>query len=68
MWFYTFGTQLFPEEDGYAKDKILAATELLNECSEKNPNAGLLLFFRGRLERMKVITIDQLVSLITSLI
>lgn len=54
LWFYTFGTQLFPDEDGYAKNKVVAATDLLNDCCRKYPNAGLLLFFRGRLERMKV--------------
>lgn len=54
LWFYTFGTQIFPNEDGYAKEKVEAATLLLNESDKVFPNAGLLLFFRGRLERMKV--------------
>lgn len=54
LWFYTFGTQIFPNEDGYAKEKVDAATKLLDESIQQYPNAGLYLFFRGRLERMKV--------------
>lgn len=54
LWFYTFGVQLFHNEDGYSKEKIDAVNELLNDCHQEYHSAAIFLFFRGRLERMKV--------------
>lgn len=56
LWFYTFGTQLFRNEDAYASDKIDAVANLLNECRDNYHDSAIFLFFHGRLERMKVRT------------
>lgn len=60
LWFYTFGTQLFLSEDGYAREKIEAMTNLLDDCHEEYQSSAIFLFFRGRLERMKVTTCSNL--------
>lgn len=54
LWFYTFGTQIFRNEDGYANDKIESVANLLEENRTKYNNSAIFLFFHGRLERMKV--------------
>lgn len=54
LWFYTFGTQIFRNEDGYASDKIEAVANLLEENRQKYKSSAIFLFFHGRLERMKV--------------
>lgn len=36
-------------------DKMEAVASLLNDCQEQYHNSAIFLFFRGRLERMKVI-------------
>lgn len=56
LWFYTFGTQLFLSEDGYAREKIEAMNNLLDDCHRQYESSAIFLFFRGRLERMKVTT------------
>lgn len=54
LWFYTFGTQLFRNEDGYSKEKIDAVANLLDENRALYHQSAIFLFFHGRLERMKV--------------
>lgn len=54
LWYYTFGTQLFRNEDGYAKDKIDVVANLLDENHTRYQQSAIFLFFHGRLERMKV--------------
>lgn len=54
LWFYTFGTQLFFDEDGYTTDKIDSATAILSDYDRQYGQSAIFLFFRGRLERMKV--------------
>lgn len=54
LWFYTFGTQLFLNEDGYTTDKIESVSSLLNAYGQQYSQSAIFLFFRGRLERMKV--------------
>lgn len=54
LWFYTFGTQLFLNEEGYTSDKIEAVSNLLNDYEQQYESSAIFLFFRGRFERMKV--------------
>lgn len=54
LWFYTFGSQMFKNEDGYSDSDIKAASLILSECKNKFPNSAIFQFFQGRVERMKV--------------
>lgn len=54
LWFYTFGTQLFLNEDGYTSDKIEAVSNLLTDNEQQYTDSAIFLFFHGRFERMKV--------------
>lgn len=66
LWFYTFGTQLFLNEEGYTSDKIEAVSNLLNDYEQQYNGSAIFLFFRGRFERMKVhlITFLKIVILV----
>lgn len=54
LWFYTFGSQMLKYEDGYTSDQAAAAGSLIAENERQYPNSSIFLFFRGRVERMKV--------------
>lgn len=54
LWFYTFGSQMLKYEDGYTSDQASSAANLIVECERRYPNSSIFLFFRGRVERMKV--------------
>lgn len=62
LWFYTFGTQIFRNEDGYANDKMESVANLLEENETKYKNSAIFLFFHGRLERMKVWLDNKIIS------
>lgn len=62
LWFYTFGSQMFKNEDGYSDSDIKAASLILGECKDKFPNSAIFQFFQGRVERMKVSSMYTLVA------
>ncbi|XP_037031278.1 tetratricopeptide repeat protein 39C-like isoform X2 [Bradysia coprophila] len=62
LWFYTFGSQMFKNEDGYSDSDIKAASLILGECKSKFPNSAIFLFFQGRVERMKANTSNAIGS------
>ena len=45
---------MFKYEDGYTESEAKAASNLINECEQEYINSAIFLFFRGRVERMKV--------------
>lgn len=53
LWFYTFGSQMFQNEDGYSSAEIDAASCLLAENKLIYGRSAIFLFFTGRVERMK---------------
>lgn len=45
---------MFKYEDGYTSDETMSADMLIAEREQEYINSAIFLFFRGRVERMKV--------------
>jgi len=55
LWYFTIGTQFIIIDSSTLKDDINAATRLLNESQSEFSESALFLFYKGRLDRVKVI-------------
>lgn len=54
LWYYTIVTPFFALDGSNLSMEISAAQELIDEANEQFAKSSLFLFFRGRVERLKV--------------
>lgn len=54
LWYFTIVTPFFATDGSNLKHEICSAQELIEEASPEFGKSSLFLFFRGRVERLKV--------------